>query len=178
MGCVTCWRNRNRTQMPPQGIHNPGGKTSNKRLEQWDKHFYHKANGVHRTAGLMDRPWETWGWSCRTCRVLLQRAPFSLHCKINPTPPAPPRVYQRGCLGDNGKESSEKLSSLNLQGHLGIIWMRVGHFRPREQQMPSQKVREPVTCQDWKGRGDGDGGGAYRDRQGADGEWPSETVVS
>lgn len=56
--------------------------------------------------------------------------------------------------------------------------MRIGHFRQREQQMPSQKVREAVTCQDWKGRGDGDGGGAYRDRQGADGEWPPETVVS
>lgn len=54
--------------------------------------------------------------------------------------------------------------------------MRVGHFRQREQHMPSQKVREPVTRQDCKGREDGDGGGTYRDRQGADGEWHSETV--
>lgn len=112
----------------------------------------------------------------RMCRVLLQRAPFSLHCKINPTPPLP-RVYQRGCLGGNGKESSEKLSSLNLQGHLGIIWMRIGHFRQREQQMPSQKWERLSRARDWKGRGDGMGGWLTETGRGH-GEWPPETIVS
>lgn len=73
--------------------------------------------------------------------------------------------------------SEKLLSKLNLQGQLGIIWMRVGHSRQKEQYMQRHKMREYGMCQDckqWsKGRGQGDGekGGSgevwgYRNRQG------------